>query len=160
MISPYIRNCIPIMNELENLPKIILSPLPRYLTRSCCTDSEHAPNRGEEGFRKKIISSAERLRKSIRDQLLESGVRNFKVYNPLWLIAGPKTSDEALQQLIDDLWGEDPVHPSRTGYKRLLAALGPLAASVRDTGKAGVASKTIPNVGGWPEWLPTRPRGH
>jgi hypothetical protein len=160
MISPYIRNCIPIMNELENIPKIILSPLPRYLTRSCCPDPEHAPNRGEEGFRKKIISGAERLRKSIRDQLLESGVRNFKVYNPLWLIAGPKTSDEALHRLIDDLWDEDPVHPSPTGYKRLLAAIGLLAASVRDTGKAGAASKTPSNVGGWPEWLPTHPQSH
>ncbi len=85
LLSPYIRNCLPIIHQLEDLPKIVLSPLPRYLTQGCCTDQEHASNRVEEGFRWRIISGAERLRKAIRDQLLESGIRNFKVYNPLWL---------------------------------------------------------------------------
>jgi hypothetical protein len=79
MLSPYIRNCLPIMHQLEDFPKIVLSPLPRYLTQGCCTDQEHASNRVEDGFRRRIISGTERLRKAIRDQLLESGIRNFKV---------------------------------------------------------------------------------
>jgi hypothetical protein len=52
MLSPYIRNCLPIMHQLEDFPKIVLSPLPRYLTQGCCTDQEHASNRVEEGFRR------------------------------------------------------------------------------------------------------------
>jgi hypothetical protein len=51
LLSPYIRNCLPIIHQLEDLPKIVLSPLPRYLTQGCCTDQEHASNRVEEGFR-------------------------------------------------------------------------------------------------------------
>jgi hypothetical protein len=88
------------------------------------------------------------------------GVRNFKVYNPLWPMAGPKTSDEALQLLIDDMWGTDPVHPSQTGYCKLLAALEPQAKSLRLSGDPTASPSRSPEGGGMPEWLPTHPLGH
>jgi hypothetical protein len=64
------------------------------------------------------------------------------------------------QKTIDELWGEDPVHPSQAGYQKLLAALGPLAASARDTGRTTEARKIVSPVNGWPEGLPTRERGN
>jgi hypothetical protein len=74
MLAPYIRNCLAIFLELAEIPKLVLSPLPRYLTMGCCSDPEHAPNRDDISFRRTIISSAERLQKALRDQLLVNGV--------------------------------------------------------------------------------------
>jgi hypothetical protein len=48
--------------------------------------------------------AAQVARALLRDQLLTSGVRNFKVCNPLWLKAGSKIVDEALQSTIESLW--------------------------------------------------------
>jgi hypothetical protein len=48
--------------------------------------------------------------------VLRSGVRNFKVINPLWLTTRPKTTDKALQASIDNFWRLDPVHPCSLGY--------------------------------------------
>jgi hypothetical protein len=60
--SSYIRNCTLLMAELADTPQIVLSSLPRYLTARCCGEAEHASNKLEEGFRRKLISGAERLR--------------------------------------------------------------------------------------------------
>jgi hypothetical protein len=62
-----------------------------------------------------------------------AGVRNFKVCNPFWLIVGPKMTD-------DDLWKEDPVHPSATGNHKLLASVWPLAKNLLESG--GTVVKT------------------
>jgi hypothetical protein len=126
------------------------------MTSSCCDDPEHAPNRQEARFRKNIISCAERLKKSIRDQLLAAGVRNLTVYNPLWLIVGPKNTNEALQEAINDLWNNDPVHPSAMGYRKLLASLEPLARQLAESGSAEARLRRPLQFGNWPEWLPVR----
>ncbi len=133
MLAPYIKNYTAVFNELLNIPKLVLSPLPRYLTMGCCNDPEHAPNRAKSDFRRKVISGADRLRKAIRDQHLANGVRNFKVVNPFWLLAGEKTTDAALQSTVDQLWGEDPVHVSEEGYIRLWEALEKAARSLIDS---------------------------
>jgi hypothetical protein len=43
MLAPFMKNCMAIYNELANIRKIVLSPLPRYLTSGCCADLEQAP---------------------------------------------------------------------------------------------------------------------
>ncbi len=58
-------------------------------------------------------AAAQVARALLRDQLLASGIRNFKVYNPLWLKAGSKIVDEALQSTIESLWQDDPISPVR-----------------------------------------------
>jgi hypothetical protein len=82
ILAPYIKNCTGIFSELANVPRLVLSPLPRYLTLGCCSDMEFALSRVEPDFRNKIISSAERLQKAIQNQLLSNGVRNYKSPEP------------------------------------------------------------------------------
>ncbi len=74
-----------------------------------------------------ILSGLELLTKSIRDFLFTSGACNLRVVSPIWLMTGPKTSDEDLQQKLDCLWLDDPVHPVELGYVILLAGLKRLA---------------------------------
>jgi hypothetical protein len=53
-----------------------------------------------------------------------NGLLNCTVFNPLWLIAGPKKKTEAeILQLIEEGWGVDPVHPNMATYEKLLASL-------------------------------------
>jgi hypothetical protein len=60
-----------------------------------CRASRHAKDCAE--------AAAQVARALLRDQLLASGIRNFKVYNPLWLKAGSKVVDEVLQSTIESL---------------------------------------------------------
>ena len=156
MLGPYIKNCLPLFEELKELTKIVLSPLPRYLTGGCCQDDEHAPNRHDAGFRRKIIGGLERLRKTIRDQLVENGVRNFKVINPLWLLAGPKTTDEALQETIEASWEADAVHPTNEGYRKIVSGLRVAARDLLEAGDRGVKKAEASGVVRHPEWAPSR----
>jgi hypothetical protein len=44
---------------------LILSPLPRYLSASCCNDNNHAPDRGLNDSQLSLISGLERKNKAI-----------------------------------------------------------------------------------------------
>jgi hypothetical protein len=62
MLAPYVKNCTAIFNELANILKIVLSPLPRYLTS--CPDPEHALKRSGSDLRRTVISGTECLGKA------------------------------------------------------------------------------------------------
>ncbi len=108
---------------LSNNIKLVTAPVLRYFKSPCCSDLEHASNRGEDNFRNGILGGLERLRKSTRDFLFNSGIRNLKVISPLWLMVRPKATYKDLQEKIKDLWAGDPVHPTPEGYNTLLAAI-------------------------------------
>jgi hypothetical protein len=83
LLEPFLRNCLQIFQALPDQLKWVLVPLPRYPTAAGCPDPEHASNRLQDFYRKTIIGRLERLKKSIRDFLLSSGIRNLKVITPL-----------------------------------------------------------------------------
>jgi hypothetical protein len=103
---------------------VLLSPLPRYITAGCCQDDEHAPNRKDNKFRSVLISGLERTKKNIKMLVENSGLHNCTVFNPLWLIAGPKKKTEAeILHIIAEGWGSDPVHPNMATYNKLAAGI-------------------------------------
>jgi hypothetical protein len=77
-----------------------LPSLSRNVTRGCCNDTEHAPNRWEDNFWRKITSGEDRSRNALRDHLQAVGVRKYMVLNPRWLIAGLKASNAALEETM------------------------------------------------------------
>jgi hypothetical protein len=161
LLAPFIKNCLPIFNMLQDRPKLVTVPLPRYLTLPCCEDAEHIPNQHEDGFQRAILSGLEKLKKGIRDTLFSNGVRNLKVVSPLWLMVGPKTNDEDLQAKLADLWKEDPVHPSPSGYLSLLNGLRREASALQQAG--GKKRKVAPPIKiPQPEWRagPTARQDH
>jgi hypothetical protein len=78
MLAQHIRNCLRLLDVLADAPKVVLLHLPCNLTASWCSEVGNALDRLEEGYCEKDTSGAERLGKSICDQLLESGVHNFR----------------------------------------------------------------------------------
>ncbi len=71
-------------------------------------------------FQRPLLSGLERLKKTRRDFIFFSGVRNVKVVSPLWLMVGAKTTEDDLQAKTNALWEEDPVHLVAAGYQNLL----------------------------------------
>jgi hypothetical protein len=76
--------------------------MPRCFKSACCSDLEHASNRGEDNFRNGILGGLEWPRKSTRDFLFNNGICNLKVVSPLWLMVRPKQRKD-LQEKIKDL---------------------------------------------------------
>jgi hypothetical protein len=103
---------------------VILSPLPWYITAGCCNDQEHAPNSDLNNFRSLFISGLERTRKNIKKLVDSANLAKCKVINPLWLLAGPGKHPEAeIINMIEDGWGDDPVHPSNATYEKIATVI-------------------------------------
>jgi hypothetical protein len=56
---------------------------------------EHVPNRNQENFRSTFITGLERTKKNTKHLVEKANLPYCKVYNPLWLLAGPKKLLEA-----------------------------------------------------------------
>jgi hypothetical protein len=98
--------------------------MPRYIMAGCCQDEEHAPNRRETNFRSFLISGLERTKKNLKMLADKAELGNCTVYNPLWLIAGPKKKSEAeILQIIEEGWGNQPVHPENATYAKLAGSI-------------------------------------
>jgi hypothetical protein len=114
------EDCKPIFCACGDNKMVLLSPLPRYITAGCCNDEEHAPNRIDKKFRSVLISGLERTKKNIKMLVENSALHNCVVFNPLWLIAGPKKKSQAeILHINEDGWGTDPVHPNMATYEKL-----------------------------------------
>jgi len=62
MFSSTLKICEPIFKAAEKAASaILLSPMPRYWSKSCCEDVEHAPNRNDEDFEQYLFSGLDGL---------------------------------------------------------------------------------------------------
>jgi hypothetical protein len=89
-----------------------------------CVAKEHAPNRRDTNFRSFLISGLERTKKNLKLLADKAELGNCTVYNPLWLIAGPRKKSEAeILQIIEEGWGNQPVHPENATYAKLAGSI-------------------------------------
>jgi hypothetical protein len=91
-------------------------------------DLEHAANRAEPGFKEDIKKALADCRDHYKNFLFTSGLRGFVIRNPGLCV--PETDEEGTP-----LWSEDPVHPTKEGYSRMVDLILPEADRMR--GKAG-----------------------
>jgi hypothetical protein len=95
-----------------------------------------------------------------------NGLLNCTVFNPLWLIAGPKKKTEAeILQLIEEGWGVDPVHPNTATYEKL--AVGITSHGLIGAPGCGTGMEGRGQISDIPEWQRAslsfrgkRPRGY
>ncbi len=117
-------DCKPIFEACCGHKVVILFPLPRYIMAGCCQDEDHAPNRSDSNFKSTLISVLERTKKNLKMLADKAKLGNCTVYNPLWLIAGPKKKSEAeILQIIEKEWGNQPVHPENATYEKLAGSI-------------------------------------
>ena len=62
--------------------RVVVMPMLRYVSDSCCEDSEHVSNRGEAGFVAKLKEELEALKQNFRDFLFLKGFRDTIVFDP------------------------------------------------------------------------------
>jgi uncharacterized membrane protein YgcG len=95
---------IPLLNGLQEVDKVLLAPLPRYLYNSCCMDMEHGPNVADPDHCDQILAGIVGLQKLWRGMAFRERLRNLRVIN-----VGPKIAAEAF-------WMADAVHLTDEGY--------------------------------------------
>jgi hypothetical protein len=87
---------------------ILCSSLPRYTAASCGNDAGHVANRSRPGFESNLLNELKGVAANRKDFLFTSGYKLIKVLDPTvsWRGKGK-----------EELWGDDPVHPTEEAYK-------------------------------------------
>lgn len=109
--------CVPLFSLSGNHYSILLSPLPRYITGSCCQDNEHCSNRDQPDFDVKMMQGLDDLKRICKDHLHRRDVSPSVVINTLQLMVDPKGGIKTTAEHLaaaKQAWGEDPVHPSNS----------------------------------------------
>ena len=125
LVKNLVNLCTPILRAAGDLAKIMLVPLPRYTSDSCCEDPAHAANTREPGFKEQLLSDLNSLKKTLKDLCFNANIRNIRCLN-----LGGLVEDD------NDNWGEDPVHPKPDCYGRIATKIIHEAAMLLQAGKS------------------------
>jgi hypothetical protein len=94
----------PMLKHFQDIDKLLMVLLPRYLWDACCDDPQHAPNVREIGHVDTILDGLTSLQKLWRGMTFRERIRNLKICNVGHLLGEFKW------------WVSDPVHPTSEGY--------------------------------------------
>jgi len=108
------RLLTPLFELAKGRKRVVVLPLPRYVTGSCCEDPEHIPNRREASYYGNIKEGLAVLNRTFRDYLFVMGMRDTIMVDPLITIRG---------MAMKEIWGEDPIHPKPEVYRKLASDL-------------------------------------
>ena len=95
----------PLFEAASSWRKVIISPIPRYLLRGCCTDPDHVGNLRDPDYKASLESAVVESRKLLKDFCFRQGIRIVRVVSP-W---------PSLRTVGDSIWA-DQVHLSPQGY--------------------------------------------
>jgi hypothetical protein len=117
----------PLLEVARPIGGLLVGPLPRYLMRGCCADTDHMPGRTSEDFGDQLKGELKAAAANVRDMCFTGGMRFLRVLDPALDFKGK--ADTAV-------WGTDPIHPTEAGYDLLAAeAVRQAALEPRGTGK-------------------------
>jgi hypothetical protein len=98
------QQLVPLLMTLADYDKLLLTPIPRYIWKPCCDNSEHSTNVSEPGYLESQLGDLDACHRLWRGLAHRDKIKNLKVCNTGHLVA-------------DKLhWGSDPVHPHESGY--------------------------------------------
>jgi hypothetical protein len=105
-----LRLCRPAFIATAGINTVMMSPLPRFVTRSCCKDPEHMGNRTAPDFFAHMKEDLARTVKVLKEFMHNDDYQNIRVMDP-WV---------GLRHLQPEaIWGEDPVHVKPEHYKKM-----------------------------------------
>ena len=113
---------MPILRAARGSRVILLGPLPRYVVGPCCNSPEHITNFSSEEYVKDIRNSLKDVGIQLKNLLQTRRIKNTKLVNPAVLM-GLLTTPRASPERMLELWGSDPVHASKEGYRNLASCL-------------------------------------
>jgi hypothetical protein len=123
---------------------VVISPMLRYVTGSCCDDPEHIPNRKEQNYESILKSGLKGVKNAMKAYLHSGGHHNCRVLDAARDIEG--LAKEAI-------WQEDHKTPRPEVFDRVVKALEMAevrineerkrpATATGEGGKEGEASRT------------------
>jgi hypothetical protein len=104
----------PLLEITDKRKCLLLTPLPRYVAAGCCTNPDHCSNRRYPDFVQHMQDSLELLCKHFKDFLYYRSMRHIKIVDPGMDIRGLS---------IDEVWGDNAIHPQPLVYCRITAAV-------------------------------------
>jgi hypothetical protein len=141
---------LPLLRAGLDSSKFLISPLMRYIGKSCCSNPMHIVNRQEKNYVQNIAVKLGEFKGSLNGLAFTRRLRNFAVICPNELLGCQEDSQKAAAMLAQ-YWGNnpDPVHMSAEGYadlsKRILERM--IETDLRrPTGQPGCSK---PNITDW-----------
>jgi uncharacterized membrane protein YgcG len=123
----------PIIDQGKRKNCILVAPLPRYVSSGCCDAADHMPNRREPDFAFRLRQDLKEAAENLRDFLFTGGLKQVKVLDPQ--VSWRGTDDE-------EIWGEDPVHPTAVGYEKLAEGVEAICTGLESGGKKRARSNS------------------
>jgi hypothetical protein len=153
MFSRSVKACTPLLRLPTTAKKIVLSPLPRYWRTRCCSEDDHVSNLDEPDYETTLFSGLDGLRRSIKDILHTSGIKDVKIYNSGQLcvtLDGSRSTSTDIPEALAIMWGDDPVHPARDCYRALAEHLhASLHLQQHETSSSAASERPLKR----PRWL-------
>jgi hypothetical protein len=115
----------PILLSCQNVVKIILPPMPRYLTGGCCGNPSHSTNITGDDFAFNLLNKITNLRGIQKSELLKMGVKNFWLLDGVAALIGfePKQNKPGAKECAaaaKKFMAADHVHFNRYGYENIV----------------------------------------
>ncbi len=108
-----LKSCREVTDLVGENRKVLVGPGPRYLRTKCCGEQGHCTNFCDGGYRKEMMCDLQDAKEAIVDMCRETGMRSFKVTNPMELMGIRFTTEEGE---LERLLGDDAVHYAGQGY--------------------------------------------
>jgi hypothetical protein len=108
----------PLLETAKGKGGVLLSPFPRYVNMSCCSDSDHMPNRDDPVAKQQLAEDLRQTAANFCDFLFSSSMRYIRVLEPA----------AVFRDMADgEVWGDDAVHPTAAAYRELATSSKRLA---------------------------------
>jgi hypothetical protein len=107
---------------------IIMGPMPRYLIAKCCGNPGHVTNRNTDSYIDGLIQGIKDVYSWINSTIFLRRIKDVKTFNPTHAL-GFNNYDVNINTILE-LWGEDPVHPTPSGYRVLAERLASMVDDV------------------------------
>ena len=99
-----LKLCEPLWEVAKGKNMVVVGPMARFITDSCCEDSTHAANRNNTDFYNKMIGALRKLQKHKRLPI-HRGFHNGRIMDPARALLGLTAAE---------IWDSDLSTPKRT----------------------------------------------
>jgi hypothetical protein len=116
------KSLAPVLLSAQQVKKVLIPPLPRYLFTPCCNSPSHCTNILQDGYMEKSLNGLSKLRGCIKKECVSMGVQNFWVADGTGALIGtpPGESSGPVTEVLPDLKGKlasDGVHIAPEGNR-------------------------------------------
>jgi hypothetical protein len=118
----------PVWKATVGYKTVVVGPMARYVTDSCCDDPDHITNRKDADFEKKMKKDLFQANNIMREYFRSNGHQHCRIIDPAM---------DILKKSKEEIWGDDPTIPKPEIYDSLVAAIPMAVARIEVAKRAG-----------------------